>query len=421
MDNSQRPAPRRPRVAGRHLTDSGQTRAVIPYTRKLTSSRPINRRALTLLGHGGVAPQQRKRSIAPARQAPPATPGLSAEQQRRAAELEQELQLARDLQQGLLLEAAPRLPGWELAAVSLPARDLGGDLYDFLQLDGQTQGIMIGDVSGKGLAAALRMAVARTVFRHEARRGGPPAETLAAVNRGVLSEIPQGMVTMLYARLDTVRGRLQLANAGHTFPLIVNGKVGELELSGLPLGVDADSDYGESFAELGPGDTVVLYSDGVLEAENADGAIFSFERLQALVETHSLLKPRAMVALLLHELRAWSGGTQTDDVTIVVLRRRLSRLSAELQSIAVDVLGGERANPFWAEALALVGAARQEDAGAWIAALPEVLKLAQERYGRGLARELQQQLRIAIEDYRDDRAIATDERDQTMEETTTRR
>jgi sigma-B regulation protein RsbU (phosphoserine phosphatase) len=321
------------------------------------------------------------------------------EERRRAAELEQELRLARDIQQGLLLEAAPRLPGWEITAVSLPARELGGDLYDFLKFGDGTQGIMIGDVSGKGLSAALRMAVARTVFRHEARRGDEPAATLGAVNRGVLSEIPQGMVTMLYARLDTLGGRLRLANAGHTFPLLVNGTVRELELCGLPLGVDADSDYGEATAVLQHGDTVLLYTDGVLEAENERGEIFSFERLQALVEANARLKPRALVALLIHALRSWSGGAQTDDVTIVVLRRRLDNLGAELRGIAGEVLGEERAGELWPEAVARAGG---PGAGAeeWLAALPELTRKIQERLGRGLARELQQQLRLAIEDYR---------------------
>ena len=366
---------------------------------KFVRKRQLTSRAPTLLGHQGTVPRGRPRPAPVERQAAPA-PHLTAEQQRRAAELEQELQLARDLQQGLLLEAAPRLRGWEVAAVSLPARDLGGDLYDFMRLDGRTQGIMIGDVSGKGLSAALRMAVARTVFRHEARRGEPPGETLAAVNRGVLSEIPHGMVTMLYARLDTTQGLLRVANAGHTFPLIVNGQVQELELSGLPLGVDPDSDYLEATVTLGPGDAVVLYTDGVPEAENRSGAIFSFERLQALIEAHRHLKPRALVALMLHELRAWNEGVQSDDVTIVVLRRRLSRLSAELRSVAAEVLGDERADSFWAEALGLVGTTGADDAETWIAVLPEVLKLAQNRYGRGLARELHQHLRIATEDYR---------------------
>jgi sigma-B regulation protein RsbU (phosphoserine phosphatase) len=318
------------------------------------------------------------------------------EQQRRAAELEQELQMARDIQQGLLLEAAPRLPGWELAAVSIPARDLGGDLYDFLCLGGGIQGIMIGDVSGKGLPAALRMAVARTVFRHEARRDDQPGPTLAGVNRGVLSEIPQGMVTMLYLRLDTAGGALRIANAGHTFPLFVNGSVNELELSGLPLGVDLDSDYTEATAALAPGDMLILYTDGVLEAESPQGEIYTYERLHALVTANVTLRPRAMVARLLSELRGWSCGRRSDDVTIVILRRRLASLVAELRGLADEVLGAERAAAFWDEAV-LAGC---DDADAWIAAMPELLKQAQARFGRGPARELTQQLRLAIEDYR---------------------
>lgn len=354
----------------------------------------------TLIGHcAGKRLRHPRRVLAPATVLPPAGLALSAAQQQRAAELEQELQLARDIQQGLLLEAVPHLPGWELSAISLPARDLGGDLYDFLSLSDGVQGIMIGDVSGKGLPAALRMAVARTMFRHEARRNTPPAPTLAAVNQGVLRDIPQGMVTMLYARLDPARGTLQLANAGHMFPLIVNGSVSELELSGLPLGVDLDSDYGEASAELRPGDTVVLYTDGVLEAENPSGEIFGFERLEALVQANARLKPRALVALLLHELRAWSNGVQSDDITVVVLRRRLSELEAELRGIADEVLGLGRATLFWVEVRAqLVNTAG--DPEAWLAALPELLKRAQAQLGRGLARELQQQLRLALEDYR---------------------
>jgi sigma-B regulation protein RsbU (phosphoserine phosphatase) len=315
---------------------------------------------------------------------------------RRQQELEQELQLARDIQQGLLLEAVPRLPGWELSAISLPARDLGGDLYDFLPARGGCQGIMIGDVSGKGLPAALRMAVARTVFRHEARRGCAPGPTMAGVNRGVLSEIPQGMVTMLYALLDPRTGTLLVANAGHNYPMLLAGEVAELELSGLPLGVDGDSDYEEAGAVIPPGSSVLLYTDGVTEAARPDGEMFGYERLEALANASRGLKPRALVARLLHELRAWGGGTQDDDITVVALRRRLALLGDELRSIADDVLGAERAEPFWRE----LPCAADMPVDAWVALLPELLRRAQAGFGRGLARELNQQLRLVIDEYR---------------------
>ncbi|HMO57119.1 MAG TPA: PP2C family protein-serine/threonine phosphatase, partial [Roseiflexaceae bacterium] len=333
------------------------------------------------------------------RRIPPAPPGRVEPQSaelRRQAELEQDLQLARDLQQGLLLEAVPRLPGWEISAVSLPARDLGGDLYDFLKFGDGLQGIMIGDVSGKGLPAALRMAVARTVFRHETPRNTPPATTLAPVNRAVISEIPQGMITMLYAVLEPRLGRLHFANAGHLYPVLINGQVSELELSGLPLGVDDESDYGEASTILHPGDTVLLYTDGIIEAANAADEIYGYERLEHLLATTSP-KPRALVAALLAELRSWSLAAQTDDITMVVVRRRLTDVGAELRSVADDVLGAERAAELW-QVLPLPAASAPADT--WRQHLAALISAAQSRFGRGLARELNGQLRLALEEYR---------------------
>ena len=323
---------------------------------------------------------------------PPAVAAASLRQE----EIEREFQLARDIQQGLLLEAVPQLPGWEISAVSLPARDLGGDLYDFLPLGEGGHGLMIGDVSGKGLPAALRMAVARTVFRHEARRGEPPGPTLAAVNRGVISEIPQGMITMLYAVLDTQSGQLQLANAGHNYPVVIDGCIHELELNGLPLGVDGDSSYREMTTTLRPGDTVLLYTDGVIEALNGANEYYGYERLARLLGSLPNAKPRALMQALLHDLRGWSKTAPADDVTVVVIRRRLESAASELRSILDDVLGVERAAALWAEARPPVSGSASD----WAAALPQLIALAQERFGRALARELHGQLRLALEEYR---------------------
>jgi len=307
------------------------------------------------------------------------------------------MRLARDIQQGLLLEAVPRLFGWEISAVSIPARDLGGDLYDFLPFPDHWHGIMIGDVSGKGLPAALRTDAGRTVFRHEARRDQPPGATLARTNRGVLSEIPQGMVTMLYARLDTQGGIINIANAGHNYPVLINGEVSELELSGLPLGVDDESEYAESSAVIHPGDTVVLYTDGVVEASNPNEEIFGYARLEQMLRANAHLKPRALLAALLHELRAWSGSEQADDITMVIIRRRLERLGAELRGVADDVLGVERSRQLWATLdLPSDDAAK----AVWAECLPGLVATAQSQFGRGLARELHGQLRLALEEYR---------------------
>ncbi|WP_298816176.1 PP2C family protein-serine/threonine phosphatase [Chloroflexus sp.] len=351
----------------------------------------------SLLAHHQRCLVATRRVEPPADPLPPPASAVDEAAQQRAREIEQELQLARDIQQGLLLEATPHLPGWEVTAISLPARDLGGDLYDFLSLANGWQGIMIGDVSGKGLPAALRMAVARTVFRHEARRNLDPATTLAAVNLGVLSEIPHGMVTMLYAQLDPRSGVIRCANAGHTFPILIADQVRELEVTGLPLGVDSDSEYTELTATIAPGESLLLYTDGVIEAERPDGHMFGFEQLAELIAAQPQCKPRALAAALVHAVRAWTNSVLSDDVTLVILRRRLLDLGAELRSVIADVIGVERIETLW-DTLFADGV--PAEAEAWREVLPRLQAQAQASLGRGLTRELMQQVRLTLDDYR---------------------
>lgn len=321
------------------------------------------------------------------------------------------MQLARDIQQGILLAAVPYLPGWEMSTVSVPARDLGGDLYDFLPLPDGRLGIMIGDVSGKGLPAALRMAVARTVFRHEARRGDSPRCTLAAVNQIICSDIPHGMVTMIYMQLDPQHGTLQIANAGHTYPMLLipatpstPEQADELEISGLPLGVDDESEYNERTVTLPPGASILLYTDGITEATNAEEEMLGESHLLELLRTHATLKPSAMQRMLLREVRAWhTAGAQDDDITMVLIRRRFATVREEFYSIVVDVLGQEAAAALWAAQAAQQPILQEPQANlaAW-ADVPAALgSAARTSYGRGLARELQQQLRLAFEAYRE--------------------
>lgn len=341
----------------------------------------------TLIGH------MRAPTLWSGRRVQTQTKQQSVETQRRA-EIEQELSLARDIQQGLLLEAVPRLPGWEINAISLPAHDLGGDLYDFLPLGEGIHGLMIGDVSGKGLPAALRMAVARTVFRHEARRGLAPKDTLSHVNQGVLTEIPQGMITMLYARLDIRQGLVSLANAGHNYPVFINRTVRELEISGLPLGVDMESEYDEQIASIEPGETFFLYTDGVIEASDHSDELFGYERLDQLLQGYTNRRPRALMAAVLQELRSWQHGQQADDITMVVIRRRLCQIQDELHVITSDVLGPERTEQLWAQH------SHMDSVEQWVEALPNLIREVQSNYGRGLARELNAQLRLTLDDYR---------------------
>jgi sigma-B regulation protein RsbU (phosphoserine phosphatase) len=256
---------------------------------------------------------------------------------------------------------------------------------------------MIADVSGKGLPAALRMAVARTVFRHEARRGEAPAPTLAAVNQAVIREIPQGMITMLYATLDITCGRLQVANAGHNYPVLINGRVAEVEVSGLPLCVDIESDYEEVSASIAPGETVLLYTDGVIEAVNTAEELYGYERLEQLLIDNERLRPRSLLAALLQEQRTWSDGHQSDDVTVVIIRRRLAHAGVELRIMAEEVLGEARTAELWHD---IAVPADDADPEEWVLALPKIVQETQTRYGRGFARELQGQLRPTLEEYR---------------------
>lgn len=371
----------------------------------------LPRGSRSLLGHGVArrktwgtcGPRMSNRAPRVPAQFPDEMLRRQEEEQRRQAELEKDLQLARDIQQGMLLAAVPYLPGWEFSAVSLPARDLGGDLYDFLPLQNGQQAIMIGDVSGKGLQAALRMAVARTLFRYEARHASSPAATLTAINRGVCADIPQGMVTMLYATLDPLQGIVQVANAGHTYPLRFNATVQEFELPGIPLGVDPDIEYEEEVTiAIAPGESLFLYTDGVDEAMSVDEQMFGYERLEHLLRSSTHLRPRTLMKRILNELRAWSAGNvQSDDITMVIVRRRFSTLGRELRIVATDVVGEERLPPLWGRIGEFLGGAPEEaDGEDWSALLPQLPALMKGDFSRGLIRELSQEFRLTIEEYR---------------------
>jgi phosphoserine phosphatase RsbU/P len=310
-------------------------------------------------------------------------------------ELAQDLRMARELQQGLLLQTVPRLPRWELAAASLPATEIGGDLYDFPALDNGWHGLMIGDVSGHGLAAALRMAVARTLFRQVAREKRDPGATLAALNRLLISEMPHGMVTMIYVHAEIDTGVLRIANAGHTFPILIGHDVRELELSGLPLGIDIDAEYQTVTATLAPGETALLYTDGITEAHDRRQREYGYGRLQSLLLRNHQQRPRTLMSTILNTVKGWSDNELADDMTMVLMRRRLPDLDAELRNVCVDVMGEMATAGLWCELDPL-----PFDAAGWQALLPEIGKTLQNRHGRGLSRELVAQFRLTLDEYR---------------------
>jgi serine phosphatase RsbU (regulator of sigma subunit) len=254
---------------------------------------------------------------------------LVRQQQRQAQErerIEQELRVARLIQQTLLPKSVPDLPGYGLAAYYQPAREVGGDFYDFLDLEDGRFGLVVGDVTDKGVPAALVMATTRTLLRASAQRLDSPGEVLKRVNDVMVQDIPPNMfITCLYAILEPETGLLSYANAGHDLPYRRKASAGgaeELRATGMPLGLLPGMEYEEKEIVLERGDSVLFYSDGLVEAHDPDREMFGFPRLQGLVAGHRS-GGSAMVDFLLSELSRFTGEEweQEDDITLVTLER----------------------------------------------------------------------------------------------------
>lgn len=244
--------------------------------------------------------------------------------QARARErLDQELRVARLIQQTLLPKDLPTLPDWQLAAFYQPARAVGGDFYDFLYFEDGRLGIVIGDVTDKGVPAALVMATTRSILRTAAQRAASPGVVLERANDLLYPDIPPKMfVTCLYAILDPVSGRLWYANAGHDLPYLRHGsQVQELRATGMPLGLMPGMHYEEKEMFLAPGDGILFYSDGLVEAHNPEREMFGFPRLMDLLGTRTADSP--LIDFLLGQLASFTGAgwEQEDDVTLVTLQR----------------------------------------------------------------------------------------------------
>ncbi|CAN5139323.1 hypothetical protein BH18ACT10_BH18ACT10_12460 [soil metagenome] len=251
---------------------------------------------------------------------------LVRQQQQEAQErerIEQELRVARLIQQTLLPKSLPETPGYELAAHYQPAREVGGDFYDFVELDDGRLGLVVGDVTDKGVPAALVMATTRTMLRAAAGRFVSPGEVLERVNDVLYPDIPPNMfVTCLYAILDQETGRLHYANAGHDLPYVKHEDgAKELRARGMPLGLMPGMAYEEKEIFLMPGDSVLFYSDGLVEAHDPTRDMFGFPRLQGFVGAHP--GGATLVDFLLSELGRFTGADweQEDDITLVTLQR----------------------------------------------------------------------------------------------------
>jgi serine phosphatase RsbU (regulator of sigma subunit)/predicted ester cyclase len=250
---------------------------------------------------------------------------IRAEEARERERIEQELRVARRIQQALLPKATPKLDGWQLAAYYRPAREVGGDFYDFLALPDGRIGLVIGDATGHGIPAALVMATTRGMLRAVAQPSDSPGEVLARVNDAIYPEIPPNMfVTCFYAILDPVDGRLRYANAGHDLPYRWHEgqRSSCLWARGMPLGLMPRMTYEQNETSLEEGESILFYSDGLVEAHNPHREMFGLPRLREMVDEHGS-DGGSLVERLLNELSGFVGADseQEDDITMIVLRR----------------------------------------------------------------------------------------------------
>jgi serine phosphatase RsbU (regulator of sigma subunit) len=241
--------------------------------------------------------------------------------------LEQELQLAHEIQQTFMPRRLPDLPGWELAFAWRAARRVAGDFYDFFELPDRRLGLVIADVADKGMPAALFMALTRTLMRAAALEEASPATALARVNDLLVPDAQSGMfVTLFYAVLALETSELVYANAGHNPPLLLRPRAGELERlvkGGMALGVLERVQFEERTIYLGPGDYLILYTDGITEAFSPQGEMYGEGHLQETVQAIDGHSAQAMLDAIDDSVIAFTGDTTlSDDRTLVVLRHK---------------------------------------------------------------------------------------------------
>ena len=234
-----------------------------------------------------------------------------------------EMDMAKDIQQGFLPKKGPTVKGYDLHALNVPAKEVGGDFYDFIELgDGRT-GLVIADVSGKGVPGAIYMALSKTVLRATSSQASGPARAVADANRLIAETSEAGMfVTLFYAVLDPATGKLTYVNAGHNPPLLLEkGTFTELSGEGIAVGATDNACPEEKDIPLNPGDLVVFYTDGVTEANDPAGGLYGEDRLRAAVLKLSGLPAKEIVEGIKEDvLRFSNGAAQYDDITLMALK-----------------------------------------------------------------------------------------------------
>ncbi len=239
--------------------------------------------------------------------------------------MERELQVAREVQASFLPRETPQVPGWEFVARWQPAREVAGDYYDFIPLDGEQLGLVIADVSDKGMPAALFMALTRSIVRASVGRAPSPADGIAHANRLICADSTRGMfVTLFYALLNPATGEITYVNAGHNPPLLCRAdqdQLTQLARTGMALGVVEDAPFEQHTLRLNPGDFILLYTDGVTDVTNAHEQDFGMERLQRVILDHRHAPAADVMAALEQAIGDFAGSTAPfDDMAMVVIK-----------------------------------------------------------------------------------------------------
>jgi serine phosphatase RsbU (regulator of sigma subunit) len=243
--------------------------------------------------------------------------------------VEQELRVARSIQQASLPKEVPTLEGWQISPYYRPAREVGGDFYDFFDLEEGRVGLAVGDATGKGMPAALAVSATSSMLRAVAQAFGSssPGEVLERVNETLVARIPPNMfVTCFYAILEPENGAFTYANAGHDLPYLHrDGDAEELRARGMPLGLMPGMGYEEKEITMKAGEASLFYSDGLVEAHNPKGEMFGFPRLRTLIAGHA--EERSLEVFLMEVLHSFVGEDweQEDDITLLTLRRSAAR------------------------------------------------------------------------------------------------
>lgn len=229
--------------------------------------------------------------------------------QTQLAGLESELKTARSIQMSILPGELPAIEGLFVAVLFRPTSEVAGDIYDFLEVDGKGLGVILADVSGHGVPAALIASMVKVAVTSQRDKATQPAELLAGVNRILCGNFQRGFVTATYAWIDPTHGELTVANAGHPDPLLRrarNGSVDEVGGHGAILGRFAAAGFQEQTVAIEPGDRLVLYTDGITEVRNPDGEMFGEERLRSFIGRREIAGPEKLCDALLSELGRWS-------------------------------------------------------------------------------------------------------------------